>query len=1247
MRSRLALAAAALTFCPFTDSSSLAQIDPHGGMLRYPDVSGTHIAFVYANDIWIVPRAGGMAQPLASPPGAEMMPKFSPDGQNVAFIGNYEGNADVYVMPVSGGVATRLTHHPAGEMITDWSQQSGIIFYSNAQAGLGRQQLIYTIGPEGGMANALPIPYGAAGAISADGTWLAYTPFNADFRTWKRYRGGLASDIWLFNLKDNSAKKMTDWEGTDTIPMWHGGIVYHLSDAGAEHRLNIWSYDTASSARVQVTTLADYDIKWPSIGPGPNGQGEIVFQYGDKLMLLDLATKAMSEVTVTIPGDRPTIRARSIETGDDVQSAGISSTGKRAVVIARGDLWTAPAENGVARNLSNTDGAFERDGSWSPDGKWIAYFSDASGEYALYITQSDGKGETKQLTSGSQTFYYNPIWSPDSKKIFYTDKAGKKYLCFVETGEIRQFDADPLAANPSANWSHDSRWLAYSKNPDHLGPSFIALYDVENNAVHQATSGMFADQSPAFDRKGDFMYFASSRSFAPTYSDIDTTFIYDDSNVLIAVPLRADVKNPFAPKNDEEEIKEEKPEEEDAEEGAEEGDEGEGDDDAAEEGDEGDDDEGDDDDEQDEPAAEDDGVSGTWTLTLTAAQIPPGTTITMTLSMAEDHTVTGSISSPMGIASLTGNYNPTTGELTATVTPDDGPVITLNAKITDGTMTGTVAGEGFAGEFTGTRTAGPGTGDGDDEGDGEKDKPAEKVEIELDGFEQRAIQLPVPAGSFGALAVNNQNQLIYGRGSTRGQGGAPSIKMFDINADEKTEKEVATGAANFDMSADGKKILIARGNALTIQNAAPGGSPTNVSLAAVKAVIDPRAEWKQIFVEAWRLQRDFFYDPTLHGVDWNKVRQLYEPMIDDAISREDVGFVISEMISELNVGHAYYFGGDVEQGPSENVGMLGVDFAVENGRYRIAKIIEGAAWDVDARNPIRESGADVKAGDYLLKVNGVEVTIDRDPWAPFVGLANQTVILTVSEDAEINDNDREVLVKTIASEGNLRFRAWIENNRRYVAEKSGGKIGYVYVPDTGVNGQTNLVRQFYGHAHSPALIIDERWNGGGQIPTRFIEILKRPAVNYWARRDMKDWMWPPDSHQGPKCMLINGPAGSGGDAFPYYFKQAGIGPLIGARTWGGLVGISGAPGLIDGANVTVPTFAFYEMDSTWGIEGHGVDPDIPVVDDPSKMVNGVGDPQLDKAIEVMLQALETNPYVPPTRPAYPQRAGMGVTEQDK
>ncbi len=1208
-----------------------AEVSPHAGMLRFPDVSKTHVVFSYANDLWTAPRKGGVATPLASPPGGEVFPRFSDDGQTIAFVGNYDGDRDIYTIPMGGGLAHRVTHHPANEMLNGWTPDGKLVYTKNGLAGLGRQTQLFTVDAEGGLPNQLPVPYGANGAVSPDGQWLAYTPHTRDTRTWKRYRGGMATDIWLFNLSDYTSQKITDWEGTDTLPMWHKDTVYYLSDDGPEMRLNIWAYNTKNGKRRQVTNFSEFDCKWPSMGPGSKGQGEIILQNGPSLYLVELKRGKATPIEITIPGDRPSLRAKSTDVDDTISWWDISATGKRAVVSARGDVWTLPAEKGSPRNITRTDDAFERYPTWSPDGRWVSYMSDASGEYELYVTQSDGKGETRQLTEDGDTFRYAPIWSPDSKMIVFTDKTGAIKLHTIDTGETHEIDRDPWAWDASGNdvsWSHDSRWLTYARSGDDNPTTSVWIYSVEDDTTHQVTDGMFGDSTPTFDRKGNYLFFASSRHFQPSYGDLDTSFIYDGTEVILAVPLTSEIENPYALESDEEEWDEE---------------EAESDEEATEEDAESEDAEGAD----EEPI--DDGLTGTWEISLSGEGMPPGgMTASLILALEADGSVTGTAVAPMGSVSVSeGSFDPATGRLQLTLETPDGEVFQIDATISGESIKGSVDSPGMVADFSGSRTVIGGGGDGEDGGDTEA---KEFVEIEFDGFESRAMVLDITPGNFGSMRVNDKNQLIYVRFSSS-RGGSPSIKAFDINDEKKAEKDVATGAGSFEISGDGKKLIVLRDGSAMIQDASAGASGKNVSTKGMTATIEPREEWAQLLTDAWRMQRDFFYDPNMHGVDWDAVLVQYRAMLDDCVSREDVSFVIREMISELNVGHAYYRGGgDIEQQPSVNVGLLGCDFELadtdEGKAYRIAKIIRGAAWDADAKGPLSAQGVDVNEGDFLLAVNGVEVNPDVDPWASFIGTAGRATTLTVSEKPFIDEDARDVIIKPIASEGGLRYRAWVEAKRKHVEYMTNGRVGYVYVPNTGVQGQNELVRQFYGQRNKDGLIIDERWNGGGQIPTRFIELLNRPPTNYWARREGKDWAWPPDAHFGPKAMLINGLAGSGGDAFPYYFKQAGLGPLIGMRTWGGLVGIMGEPPLIDGASITVPTFAFYENDGTWGVEGHGVDPDIEIVDDPALMMDG-GDPQLDAAIDYVMSEIQRSPYVAPQRPATPDRRGIGVTDSDR
>ena len=1124
-------------FWPFT---SWAGVQPHGGMMRYPDVSSTHIVFVYADDIWIVPRSGGTASPLASPPGGEAFPRFSPDGRTIAFNGNYDGNNDIYTVAIEGGIPQRVTYHSSGERLCDFSFDNRLLFAMNGLGGLGRQAQLFTVPQAGGLPKRLPVPYGGYGTVSGDGQWLAYTPRNRDFRTWKRYRGGWASDIWLFHLDNHTSKKITDWEGTDTIPMWHGRKIYYLSDAGPNHRLNIWCYNLETNERKRVTNFKDYDVKWPSNGPGPNGEGEIIFEYNAKLYLLNLADEQSVPVNISIPGARPKLRPIRKDVSGRLTSWYVSPNAKRVLVQSRGDIWSLPAKNGSPRNLTRTSGIAEREPSWSPDGKWITYLSDETGENEIVIRPADGSGKPETVTSMGAGYRYQPTWSPDSKWMVFTDHESKFYLFDVEQRKVRHFDRVNMTGwrwgvPMQFRFSSDSQWLTYTKpNMDNM--NVVMLYNVPKDELHKITSGMFVDYLPTFDRKGDFLYFFSEREISqPKYADAGLTFTYQDTAVLHAMPLRKDVSNPFKAKSDEEEAdKDDKDKEKDE-------------------------------DKEDDPGEKPEGED-------------PNDTDSKESEKSDDESCESA--------------------------------------------------------------------DKDDEKDDEKkDKDKgepEPVEIDIENMEMRAFRVPINRGRFAYLAISDKNHVIYLR-----RGEESMLQSFDPN-DEKREEKTILKKVNFvQMTPDGKKLLVRSEGKTGIIDAKPDQKLENlVIVRPMDVMIQPRDEWRQIFTDAWRFMRDYFYDPHMHRVDWPAVRKQYEAMLDDCVCRRDIGYVIAEMISEVNAGHTYYGGGDIDSGPSESIGYLGVDFELDQGYYRISKIYQGGIWDTDARSVLHElDKKDTEQCKYLFKVNGVPVDTSKAPWAAFEGRAGQTVTLAVGADPD-PEQAVNVVVKLLGSEYGLRYRDWVESNRRYVEKESDGRIGYIHVPDTGNRGQRELFRQFYGQMNKGALIIDERWNGGGNIADRFVELLNRPIYLHLFERYENDWRIPTLSHQGPKCMLINGESGSGGDIFPYLFRKAGLGKLIGMRTWGGVIGISRNPSLIDGARLTVPFITFYETDGTLTMEGHGVDPDIEVIDDPGLMVDG-GDPQLDAAVKYMLDELEKNPYVPAKRPLYPDRSGMGILEEQK
>jgi tricorn protease len=1098
-----------------------AQVDAR--MFRFADVSASQIAFVYAGDIWLVTKQGGVATRLSSPPGQEMLPRFSPDGTRLAFSARYDGNLDVYVIPTTGGDPVRVTHHPKDDLLVGWHPDGKrLLFVSSRESGRQRYNQFYLVDAGGGLPEKLPVPYGEFGAFSPDGRQFAYMPQSGDFRTWKRYRGGWAPDIWLFDLKTFASKNLTNNEGNDAHPMWHGTTMYFVSDRGPGQRNNLWAYSLADGRARQVTDFRDLDITFPAIGPG-----DIVFQAGGRLYLLDLATEKYAEVPVQVVTDRLTMKPGLEKAEKLIVSWSASPAGKRAVFEARGDVVTVPAEHGPVLNVTRSSGVAERYPRWSPDGRTVAYWSDRSGEYELTVRPADGSGAERKVTSLGRGFRYTPYWSPDSKSVAFVDQAGRMHVADLASGKVTQVDESPewLAHGALQDftfaWSADSRWLAWSRAAETKNPA-VFLYDTRVGKARQVTSGYFADSEPAFDPGGKYLFYASNRSFEPVYSDFDNSWAYPNATRLVAVPLRDKDASPLAPRNDVE---------------------------------------------GGEPKAADKDADQDQDKDAGKGKDAPA--------------------------------------------PD--PASASASRVTEKADTAKTS--------TDAKASKP-----------EKPVP---VEIDLDGFEARAVVLPPKAGNYSGLAAV-KGKLLYLRRPRTGSGDEKSqVVYYDL--EEREEKTVVDDADGFEATADGKKLLVWKKRQYHFVDLKPAQKLEKpLRVAEVEVPVDPRAEWRQIFNDAYRFERDYFYDPNMHGVDWEATRDRYATLLDAAVTRWDVNFVIGEFIAELNASHTYRGGGAEQQAPTVKVGMLGVDWSLENGAYRIERIVRGGPWDADARSPLGEPGTVVKEGDYVLAVNGVPLDVRKDPWAAFAGLGEATAVLTVNA-RPTPDGARQIVVKLLDDDHDeeLRFREWIEARRRRVDEASGGRVGYVYVQSTGRDAQSELVRQFMAQWRKDGLIIDERFNSGGQIPDRFIELLNRPRLSYWATRHGREWPWPPVSHRGPKAMLINGWSGSGGDAFPFYFRMAALGPLIGKRTWGGLIGISGVPGLVDGGSVTAPTFRMYDVEGRWFAEGHGVEPDIVVEEDPTQLAKGV-DPQLERAIEdVMRRVKEFEPA--PGRPEYERR----------
>ena len=1068
-------------------------------MLRFPDISAESIVFVFAGDLWTVPREGGLARRLSSPDGMEIFPKFSPDGKTIAFSANYDGNRDIYTVPTNGGVPTRLTHHSAAETVVEWYPDGKHILYRSDMTHPLERNRFYKQSINGGLAEELPLGMAEFASFGPDENRIAFQFVSRAFRTWKRYRGGTAADLWLYDFKANTSEKITDDVANDELPMWHGNTVYFMSDRDKNMKYNIWAHDLQTKETRQVTRFDEYDIKFPSLGPDA-----IVFENGGQIYLLNLDDETYTPVAIQVPADLPKVRVQQKDVSGYVHSYDLSPSGKRALFEARGEIFTVPEEHGPIRNLTQTSDVAERYCSWSPDGKHVAYFSDRSGEYELCIRPGDGSGEEKQITSGGKTHRFNPIWSPDSKLIAFNDKTGRLFIVEIDDGSPVEVDKSDYSRIKTCSFSSDSRWLTYGKEVN-FGISSIMIYDIENQRVHQVTSDYYSDFNPVFDPDGEYLYFYSNRTFRSVRGDMDRTWVYPNSTNLFAATLRDSVESIFKPRSDEEEVKE--------------------------------DDEADSED-------EDEGKD------------------------------------------------------------DDGE-------------------------------------DGDDD-EGDKDDDEAKVEIDFDNFERRIERIPPHIGNVGGLAaVSGKVVYLVRPAAGSAHGGQPSgaLKYYDL--EEREEKTILSGISDYSVSADGKKVIYRSGTTYGIIDLGEGKSVGDGSLPVgqMKAWIDPREEWQQIYTDMWRTERDYFYDPDMHGVDWEKMGNRYQALMPYVPNRGDLNYVIGELIAELCVSHAYAGGGDMERAETISVGLLGCDFELDkkNNAYRFKKIYEGASWDVETRSPLRRPGIEVNEGDYLLEVNGQPVDVSKDPWAYFQGLAGEVVALTINSEAE-TEGAREVVVEPVTSERELRYRAWVEGNRQAVDKATDGRVGYVHVPNTAGRGQKELVRQYTPQRFKDGVIIDERFNEGGYVPDRLIEKLNRSPLNYWANRDFESDQSPGVHPAGELVMLADRFAGSGGDLFPEYFRLAGLGPIIGTRTWGGLVGISSNPRPIDNGFVSVPSFGYFNLDGEWQIEDHGVDPDYEIENLPHELAAGQ-DAQLEKGIEVILELIEKNPPKKVKKPAYPDRSG--------
>jgi len=1092
-------------------------------LLHHPTLSSTQIVFEYAGDLWSVPRAGGDAQRLTAGDGVASRPVFSPDGSQIAFTGTYDGNADVYIIPATGGNPKRLTYHPAPDLVLGWTRDGRQILFSSTRASASRYSQLFTVSRDGGFPTQLPLPIGVEGSYSPDGSQLAYVPLDHAFEIWKRYRGGRTSPVWIAQLSDSSVTAIPRDNSNDFNPMWIGDRVFFLSDRNGP--MSLESYDTRSKAVSVALNNEGLDFKYASAGP----DAIVIEQFG-AIWLYELNSGKAHKVDIRISGDLPQLRAHFLNVASRIVNADISPTGLRAVFEARGEILTVPAEKGDIRNLTNTPGVDERSPAWSPDGTRIAYFSDASGEYALHVKAQSGQGEAEKIDLGTPgSYFYFPTWSPDSKKIAYTDKRLNLWYVDLEKKTPVKVFHDRFTGPQQifqAAWSPDSKWLAYTQQEvSHMRSVF--LYSLETGQSQRVTDGMSDASSPVFDKSGKYLYFLASTDAGPTMDASMLSYDRPVTNNVYIVVLRKDLPSPLAPESDEE----------------------------------------------GKPKAE------------AKAESPK---------------------------------------------PDD-------AKSDSAKLEGS---------------------------EKDKPKPPEAVKVDFEKIGQRILALPIPARNYTEILPGKEGVLFLVEGPLVEPLGGPSTltaHRFELKT-RKVDKLVDNILA-FHVSANGEKLLyrVAAGSqpagatpppqvwAIAPLPPAPdpgrseagassgaGGIPKakTLNLSSMEVHVEPSVEWKEIYHEAFRTERDFFYDPGFHGLDLAATEKKYAAYLPGVASRADLNYIFMEAMGELTVGHLFVLGGDGPEVKRVPVGLLGADYTIENDRYRFAHIYDGENWNPQLHAPLTQPGVNVMEGEYLLAVNGRDVRGSDEVYSFFEETAGKSVVLRVGPNAD-GKGSRDVTVVPVESETGLRQLAWVEGNRRKVEQLSDGRLAYVYLPDTASGGYTYFNRYFFSQAGRQGAVIDERFNGGGTNTDYILDYLRRTLMNYRTTRDGQDMTTPVSLIEGPKVMIINEYAGSGGDAMPWHFRQAKIGTLVGKRTWGGLVGFFG-PGenLMDGGVVTAPSRGFWTPNNKWEVENEGIAPDVEVELDPKAVREG-HDPQLEKAVQVALSNLEKNPLPTYKKPPYP------------
>ncbi|MBE0647082.1 MAG: PD40 domain-containing protein [Bacteroidales bacterium] len=1078
-------------------------------LLRFPAIHGDQIVFTYAGDLYTVAKEGGVARKLTNDSeGYEMFARFSPDGTNIAFTGQYDGNTEVFLIPSEGGLPVRLTYTATlgrddisdrmgpNNIVMTWRDNSNIVYRSRKQSFNSFKGQLFLINKDGGLSEELPLPVGGFCSYSPDKTKLAYNRVFREFRTWKYYRGGMADDIWVYDFKTKKTENLTNNPAQDIFPMWRGEKIYFCSDR--DRTMNLFVIDLKTKETRKLTNYTNYDVKFPSMG-----DAAIIYENGGYLYLFDLETEQSVKIDIRIANDFITGRDQLKDASKIINSFTISPDGKRLGFDARGDIFTVPVTSGITKDLTRSSGVHDRDVAWSPDGKYLSFVSDKTGEDEIYIINQDGSEPPVQFTKNADTYKYFPIWSPDSKKLLWSDKMLRLQYVDIDTKEITIVAETNAFEYNEYTWSPDSKWIAFTE-PVQRGESRIFLYELASKKTNPVTDGWYDVGDPAFSSDGKYLFFTSNRDFNPIYSWTEWNHAYNDMSNIYFLTLAKSTPSPFAYENDEVSFKEEE----------------------------------------------------------------------------------------------IGNSNRSEAEL--------GRAKLGNSKDEGG----------------GTK----------DEGRGTKDEKKLDVKVDLEGIMARTVKLPLDAGIYWGITAL-EGDVYYVRSK---HGEKPTLCLFNL----KDKKETDLGEyGNYEIASGHKKMVLAQGDKYAVIDLPKSKISVKdyVDLSNMKIMVDLQAEWNQIFNESWRQMKYFFYAPNMHGLDWDAIREKYAPLVSSVNNRNDLNYIIGEMVGELNVGHAYVSAGDKPKPKRIKLGLLGAAITRDkSGYYRIDKILQGENWSKKNRSPLTELGVDVSEGDYIIAINGISVKEMNDIYQALVNKAGVQVELTVNG-KPTPEGAHKTIVVPVDDEADLYYYNWVQENIRKVNEATNGEVGYIHIPDMGPGGLNEFVKYFYPQLTKRALIIDDRGNGGGNVSPMIIERLKREAVIMRMARNTDPvpgripFMW------GPKICLIDQYSASDGDLFPYQFKQLNLGKLVGTRTWGGVIGIRGTLPFIDGGSLQKPEFANYDFrENKWAMEGVGVEPDVWVDNDPAKEYAGE-DEQLNKAIELILVELEKWPKELPEVPEFPDK----------